>query len=112
MIFRKDVFFLRQKRRKNIEKKIGLVSEIMDVPETNLKKLRGFVDTHERPKFVPICWHTRKTEICPDLLAHTKDRNLSQFEEMHTSSRKIKVHTSSRKLQIPDPIKLRAEPSN
>ena len=88
------------------------LSEIMDVPETNLKKLRGFVDTHERPKFVPICWHTRKTEICPDLLAHTKDRNLSQFEEMHTSSRKIKVHTSSRKLQIPDPIKLRAEPSN
>ena len=33
----------------------------MDVPETNLKKLRGFVDTHERPKFVPICWHTRLT---------------------------------------------------
>ena len=30
MIFRKDVFFLKQKRRKNIEKKIGLVSEIMD----------------------------------------------------------------------------------
>ena len=55
MIFRKDVFFFKQKRRKNIEKKIGLVSEIMDVPETNLKKLRGFVDTHERPKFVPIC---------------------------------------------------------
>ena len=35
MIFRKDVFFLKQKRRKNIEKKIGLVSEIMDVPENS-----------------------------------------------------------------------------